>query len=307
MRIARPGSLVERAAERLRDAPEPAHIRAPAPAAAAESEPRAAPPATYRVSTTVTLDRRRLERAGIFSPATHANRTTEEIRLVKQAALQRAADAARAKLPTASLMMVTSTREGEGKSFVAANLALSVAVEEGRSVVLVDADPSRSSVALLFGITRSMGLLDAISDDRVHASEVLVGTDMEGLYIVPSGQLRALSAELFASERTTAFLRRLMAECPGALIIIDAPPVLATTEASALARQVAQILYVVEAERIGRAEVAEALELISMCPNIGFVLNKVRFQFGSVRFGNYYRYYRRGRRRPERAAMLGQT
>ena len=226
---------------------------------------------------------------------------------MKQAALQRATDAARAKLPTAPLIMVTSTREGEGKSFIAANLALSIAAEEGRSVVLVDADPSRASVALLFGTHAQVGLLDAISDDLLRPADVLVGTDMDGLYIVPAGHLKALSAELFGGERTTVFLQRLMAECPGALIIIDAPPVLATTEASALARQVAQILYVVESERIGRAEITEALDLISMCPNIGFVLNKMRFQFGSVRFGNYYRYYRRGRRRPGRAAAVGQT
>jgi protein-tyrosine kinase len=256
---------------------------------------------------TVTLDRRRLDRAGIYSPATHANRTTEEIRLVKQAALQRAADAARGKLPTAALMMVTSTREAEGKSFIAANLALSIAAEEGRSVVLLDADPSRSAVAMLFGISPRLGLLDAIADDRVHPSDVLIGTDVEGLFIVPAGHPHALSAEHFASERTTLFLQRLTAECPGALIIIDAPPVLATTEASALARHVSQILYVVEAERIGRAEITEALDLISMCPNIGFVLNKVRFQFGSVRFGNYYRYYRRGGRGSRRISTVGQT
>jgi receptor protein-tyrosine kinase len=301
----RPDSLVERAAERLRDAPQTAGAR---PLARPEPlAPRPVATGQYGAASTVVLDRRGLERAGVFSPATHANRTTEEIRLVKQAALQRAIEAARAKLPTAPLMMVTSTREGEGKSFIAANLALSIAAEEGRSVVLVDADPSRSSVALLFGIHAQVGLLDAISDDRLRPADVLIRTDMDGLYIVPAGHLKALSAELFGSERTTVFLQRLMAECPGALIIIDAPPVLATSEASALARQVAQILYVVESERIGRAEVTEALDLISMCPNIGFVLNKVRFQFGSVRFGNYYRYYRRSRRRPGRAAAASQT
>ncbi|HXV23499.1 MAG TPA: hypothetical protein VED46_04490, partial [Alphaproteobacteria bacterium] len=150
------------------------------------------------------------------------------------------------------------------------------------------------------------GLLDAIADERLQPADVLIGTDIEGLYIVPAGRQHALSAELFAGERTQQFLKRLIGECPGATIIVDAPPVLATIEASALARQVAQILYVVEADRVGRAEVAEGLDLISMCPNIGFVLNKVRFHFGSVRFGNYYRYYRRGRRGSRRAS-LGQT
>ena len=301
MAVKPPGSLVERAAERL---------RAPAGAvAAALNAETAATPAGGRLHTVfdVRLDWRRLSRAGIFSPATHANRTTEEIRLVKQAAVQRATEAAQAGLPTAPLMMVTSTREGEGKSFIAANLALSIAAEEGRSAVLIDADPSRSAVAAIFGVESKRGLLDAIVDERVRPADVLIGTDVEGLYIVPAGRQQALSAELFAGERTTSFLKRLMVECPGAFFIVDAPPVLATTEASALARQVAQILYVVEAERIGRAEIAEALGLVSMCPNIGFVLNKMRFQFGSVRFGNYYRYYQRGRRGSRRAAALGQT
>lgn len=294
------GSLIERAAERLREtAPTRRAPIAPGPTPA----PRAG---MFRTSAHVMLDRRRLERAGIFSPATHANRTTEEIRLIKQAAVQRANDAALAGLPTAALMMVTSTREGEGKSFIAANLALSMAAEEGRSVVLLDADPSRSAVSSLFGVPPRQGLLDALANEQLQPADVLVGTDMDGLYIVPAGTHHALSAELFSSDRASLFLRRLIEECPGALFVIDAPPVLATTEASALARQVAQILYVVEAERVGRAEVAEALALVGMCPNIGFVLNKTRFQFGSVRFGNYYRYYRRGRRGSGRLSGSGQ-
>jgi capsular exopolysaccharide synthesis family protein len=295
-----PGSIVERASERLRRSAPPAPSPLRGPVAAPP------PPALrYRTALEITLDRRRLARAGIFSPATHANRTTEEVRLVKQAAIRRSLDAQRAGLRTAPLIMVTSTREGEGKSFIAANLAVSLAAEEGRSVVLIDADPSRSAVASIFGIVARRGLLDAIADERIHPHDVLIGTDIDGLYIVPAGHQNALSAELFASDRTEQFLQRLVAECPGALLILDAPPVLATSEASALARQAGQILYVVEAERIGRREIAEALDLISVCPSIGFVLNKVRFQFGSVRFGNYYRYYRRGRRGVRGA--LGQT
>jgi receptor protein-tyrosine kinase len=303
-----PSTLVERAAERLRDYVLDPGVSAVAPRPApAGNKANAIPDAHFRTVSTIKLNRQRLNRVGVYSPALDANRTTEEIRLVKQGALQRCSNAAASGLPTAPLMMVTSTREGEGKSFISANLALSIAAEEGRSVVLIDADPSRSAVASIFGMSRERGLLDALSDERVQPSDILIGTDADGFYIVPAGHPQALSAELFASERTALFLRRLMAECPGAYLIFDAPPVLATTEASALARQVGQILYVVEAERIGRAEVAEALDLVSMCPNIGFVLNKVRFQFGSVRFGNYYRYYHRARRGSAGLAPIRET
>lgn len=300
MVVKAPGSLVERAAERLRDhaAVQPRRLRENRRIDPPEPGPRG-------VAQTIRLDTRRLSASGIFSPATHANRTTEEIRLVKQAMIQRQSEASGAGLPNAALAMVTSTREGEGKSFISANLALSLAAEEGRSVILIDADPHRSAVASIFGVSSKKGLIDAIADERLQLSDVLIGTDVEGLYIIPAGHQHALSAELFSSERTSRFFQRLMAQYPDAILILDAPPVLATSEASALARQVGQILYVVEAERIGRSEIAEALDLISMCPKIGFVLNKIRFQFGSVRFGNYYRYYRRARRGSGRSVSLG--
>ena len=89
------------------------------------------------------------------------------------------------------------------------------------------------------------------------------------------------------------FLQGIARECGDGIVIFDAPPVLATAEPGALARHMGQVIYVVEAEETGRLAVAEALNLISICPNIGFVLNKVRFRFGAVRFGNYYKYYYR--------------
>lgn len=78
---------------------------------------------------------------------------------------------------------------------------------------------------------------------------------------------------------------------PDRLIVLDAPPVLATSEPAALAMHVGQIAFVVEASRTSQAAIKEALGLISICPDIGFVLNKAPFQFGETRFGSYYKTY----------------
>jgi protein-tyrosine kinase len=79
----------------------------------------------------------------MFTPGTTVNRTTEEFRLIKRVVLERADKARADGIANANLIMVTSTREGEGKTFVALNLAFSLAAERGRLVILVDADPAK--------------------------------------------------------------------------------------------------------------------------------------------------------------------
>jgi receptor protein-tyrosine kinase len=296
------GSVVERAAARLAstrtgrdDPPEPAP-QTPTP----EFTPQTAPtplvsiPASAR--TKVAIDLRQLAKRSIFSPELTANRTTEEFRLIKHAALQRVTAAAKNGVPNANLIMVTSAREGEGKSFAAANLAMSIATEKDRAVILIDADPSRSSVAQNFGLQADRGLLTALEDETLRPADVLLETDVPGLSIIATGPRHPLSAELFASDRMGQFLDQVVRDYPKRIIIFDAPPVLATGEPSALAQHMGQIIFVVEADRTGRAVVAEALNLVNICPNIGLILNKARFQFGAVRFGHYYKYYyKRGR------------
>ena len=193
--------------------------------------------------------------------------------------------------------MVTSTREGEGKTFVALNLAFSLAAEKDRSVILIDADPTKSSVAHYLGFEAAHGLIDLLRDGRTQPADAVLPTSIEGLSVVPSGERDHLGAELFASDRMGALLQTLCRASPDSIVIIDAPPVLATSEPSSLARHVDQTVVVVEADRTSRAAITEALNLIAICPHIGLVLNKARFRFGAVRFGAYYKtYYRPGKR-----------
>jgi protein-tyrosine kinase len=265
----------------------PVHIR---------PEPRSRPgcdAATSRVE----IDATRLARAGIFTPGSTVNRTMEEFRLIKRAVLERADKARGEGVPNANLVMVTSTREGEGKTFVALNLAFSLAAEQGRSVILLDADPAKSSVAQLLRLRVEHGLIDLLQDNTLQPDEVVLPTSIAGLSILPAGHRHTLGAELFASDRMGALLQALCAAVPHAVLLLDAPPVLATSEPSALARHVDQTVLVVEADKTSRAAIIEALNLIGICPHIGLVLNKARFRFGAVRFGAYYKsYYKPGKR-----------
>lgn len=245
------------------------------------------------------IDAAMLARAGIFTPESTLNRTTEEFRLIKRAVLERAGKAQADGVANANLVMVTSTREGEGKTFVALNLAFGLAAEHGRSVLLIDADPTKSSIAQHLGIEAGHGLTDLLQERGPDLADAVIPTSIEALSILPSGQRDHLGAELFASDRMGALLQTFCRASPDSIVILDAPPVLATSEPSALARHVGQTVLVVEADRTSRAAITEALNLIAICPHIGLVLNKARFRFGAVRFGAYYKpYYRRGKRYP---------
>ena len=233
----------------------------------------------------------------MFTPGSAVNRTTEEFRLIKRAVLERADKARTEGVANANLVMVTSTREGEGKTFVALNLAFSLAAEQDRSVILVDADPAKSSIAHFLQLQVEHGLLDLLQDDTMAPEHVVLPTSLAGLSILPAGHSHALGAELFASDRMGALLQALCVAMPHGIVILDAPPVLATSEPSALARHVDQTVLVVEADKTSRAAIIEALNLVGICPHIGLVLNKARFRFGAVRFGAYYKsYYKPGKR-----------
>jgi receptor protein-tyrosine kinase len=238
----------------------------------------------------------------MFTPGSTVNRTTEEFRLIKRAVLERIDKARADGVANANLVMVTSTREGEGKTFVALNLAFSLAAEQDRSVVLIDADPAKSSVAQYLQLPVEHGLIDLLRDDTLRGEDVVLPTSIPSLSILPAGRRHVLGAELFASERMGALLQALCVGMPHGIMILDAPPVLATSEPSALARHVDQTVLVVEADKTSRAAIVEALNLIGICPHIGLVLNKARFRFGAVRFGAYYKsYYKPAARRSARS------
>jgi protein-tyrosine kinase len=305
----RESSLIERAIQKLAQAPAANPVAAPDSARSRSAPPAGRPEHTIpRRVETITDDRdpipgqqsrkkiqinfQRLESFGVFSPNQGPNRTTEEFRLIKRAVLQNVAQARQEGAKNPNLIMVTSSRQGEGKSFVAFNLAMSMAAESDTSVLLIDADATRSSVLRTLGIQADQGLIDLLRDDRMHFSDVLLKTDIEGLSILPAGPRDPLSTEILASASAANLLEEISKRYADRIIILDAPPVLATSEPSAIALHAGQIVFVVDARSTTKTVLKEALNLIGMYPRLGFVLNRAEFEIGSARFGSYYESYK---------------
>ncbi len=175
------------------------------------------------------------------------SRISEEFRLA-QRQLLRAAFAPTAEAGLSNLLMVTSARPGEGKSFTALNLAGSVALQGDHHVLLIDSDAKRDSICQALGLADAPGVLDLAADPSMDASDVILRTEIENLSILPVGQERGRSSELFASREMTQLIQRLGRRYADRLLILDAAPCLSTSDPAALAPIVGQILFVVEAE-----------------------------------------------------------
>ncbi len=174
-----------------------------------------------------------------------------------------------------NLIMVTSALAGEGKSFTAVNLAMSIAAEMDNTVMLVDADVARPSLMRMLNLPPSPGLLDVLKGEA-DMSSVLLRTSIEKLTLLPSGTPHPRSTELLASDAMRLLLDDIAKRYPDRIIIFDSPPLLLTTEARVLATQVGQVVMVVQAEKTLRADVQRALATIDSCPVRMLLLNMSR-------------------------------
>jgi exopolysaccharide/PEP-CTERM locus tyrosine autokinase len=175
----------------------------------------------------------------------------------------------------ANLVVVTSSLPGEGKTFTALNLAFSIGAEMDRTVLLVDGDVAKSSVTEVLGLDYDVGLTDVLAKGGAHIEDSVLKTNVEGLEILPSGPRLPNTDELFASELMRRLMHDLAHDDPRRLVLVDAPPLLARTEAPNLARLAGHVVVVVEADKTPQASVTEALGLLQGCERVSLVLNKV--------------------------------
>lgn len=237
-----------------------------------------------------TLDRARLRRLGLLIPEDDRTRLAEEFRLIKRPLLNNAFGRQAKLVHAGNLVMVTSALPREGKSFCAINLALSVAREVDRTVLLVDADVARPAIPEYLGIKADIGLMDALTDPSLNLSDVIQTTDVPNLRVISAGHNHGHATELLASENMARLAAEMAERYPGCIVLSDSPPLLATTEASVLATHMGQVVLVVEAERAGEKEVTHALELLEGCDVVMTLLNKTR-QVPGLDYGyGYYGY-----------------
>lgn len=230
-----------------------------------------------------------LERGGMVDWSRTRSRISEEFRLVQRQIL-RTAFGPGSDPGFSNLLMVTSARPGEGKSFTSVNLAGSIARQGDHHVLLVDADSKRDSFCYSLGLAESRGLLDLVANPKLDPSSLIVKTPIERLSILPVGRERERSAELFSTKEMTRLIQSLGRRYADRLLILDAPPCLSTSDPAVLAPVVGQILFVVEADRTQRDEVEASLDLIQACQTITLVLNKQQIS-SRYTFGAYSSYY----------------
>jgi protein-tyrosine kinase len=236
------------------------------------------------------LDRGRLASYGITMPSSARSRTVEELRLVKRNLMAQLSQGSPiADQRSSRLIMVTSARPGEGKTFISLNLALAFASERDVKALLVDIDTQHSSLQKILGISTELGIVDVLAGNR-ELSEVLIQTNIVNLMVLPSGRGGPHVPELFSSNQMAILMAEMTRRFADRYIIIDTPPCMASSDAAALAPLVGQIVFIVEAHHTQQVEIEASLSMLGACPRISLLLNKSDTMAGE-HFGSYEYYY----------------
>ncbi|MBK5264265.1 MAG: AAA family ATPase [Alphaproteobacteria bacterium] len=235
------------------------------------------------------VDRVALKEAGFVLPDGPVTGISEEFRIIKRQLLLAATGGKQgAKLPRGERILVCSAHPGEGKTFCAVNLALSMAAEKDVEVLLIDADFAKPSILSTLGLAGGPGLMDALADSSIDVEDCVIATDIPKLSVLPAGRQTNADTEFLSSSRTEAVLDRLTVPHPARIVIFDSPPILAASPASALASHVGQAVLVVRADETTENALRDAVGLLQGCDNIQLLLNGVKFSPGGRRFGTYY-------------------
>ncbi len=230
------------------------------------------------------IDRQHLREQGLIVPEGGVSALLEEFRIVKRQLLKTARDYG---TPEARRILVSSPHPGEGKTFCATNLAIALAAERDSEVLLVDADFAKPSVLGTFGLPRSAGLMDVLANPDLSPEDVVLGTDIPGLWVLPAGDMTHADSEYLSSQRTGQVLDQLTVGAPNRIVIFDCSPALAASHAAELAKHVGQIVLVARADITGQSALEDACRLLSACPDIKLLLNAAHFSPSGRRFGDY--------------------
>ena len=235
------------------------------------------------------LDRIALAEAGFVLPDGPVTGIAEEFRIVKRQLLLGARGGkGQEALPNGNRILICSAHPGDGKTFCAVNLALSLAAEKDIEVLLVDADFAKPSVVKALGLSDGPGLMDALADPDIAIEDIVIRTDVPALSVLPAGRQTNNDSEYLGSARTAQLLDRIMLGNPDRIILFDSPPLLAASPAAVLAAHVGQALMVVRADRTSESALRDAASMLDACAHVQLLLNGVKFSASGRRFGNYY-------------------
>ncbi len=173
-----------------------------------------------------------------------------------------------------TVVMVTSCWPGEGKTFTAVNLALSLILEDSTDVLLVDGDIVRPSLHKMFNIDGSLGLTNYLAGDGTNLAPYLWRAENGRLTLLPAGGSRESNRMLIRSDAMSRFMQDISSRYSERIVIIDTPPLLGGREAPLLANFADHILFVVECGRTSQSAVEDALDLLTTHDNVSLILNR---------------------------------
>jgi protein-tyrosine kinase len=309
-------SLIEQAAKRLEElkrtgveVPDALGDDTPPPAVAASASPtpeqivehlaeleqraNEEPPQTFAPSPGRTAPRQanvdlaRLAALGLLTSEAPHSPLANEFRVIKRPLLSNAQGVHAASVKNGNLIMITSAMPGEGKSFSALNLAMSIAMEQDSTVLLIDADVANPTLLKLMGLPPAKGLMDVLTDKNIGLGDVLLRTNVPKLALLPAGTPHQRATEMLASGAMTDMLAEMATRYKDRVLIFDSPPLLPTTESRVLASHMGQIVVVVEAENTTHSTLKSALAHLEACPVVMTMLNKAP----RSEVGQYYGYY----------------
>jgi capsular exopolysaccharide synthesis family protein len=181
---------------------------------------------------------------------------------------------------TPRTFVVTSASTGEGKTIIASNLAVAMAMT-GRRVLLVDADLRRPQVHTVFNVPRSPGLSDVINGD-VKPTQTMSASSVKGLFVLPVGVDVQNAADLLDSDRLSPLIQRMRQVFD--IVVIDCPPVMAVADAAIVANAATSVIFVIGSGTTSREAAHEALARLTAVRAhvLGIVLNKAKLSARSA-------------------------
>ncbi|OEU50500.1 MAG: hypothetical protein BA861_04160 [Desulfobacterales bacterium S3730MH5] len=192
------------------------------------------------------------------------------------------------------VIMVTSPQPFDGKSTVAANLAVAIAQELNKYAVLVDCDLRRPSLHQVFGLHANEGLHEYLAEGT-SVAPYLLKTPVKNLKLLPAGRLSSNPSELLSSDKMRLLIQELRSRYQDRYIIADFPPVALTADTSFLSHVVDGVLLVVRSGKTPKEMIREALSRIGRDRLLGVVFN----EDGETNkaYNDYYRYYQKAQRK----------
>jgi len=235
-----------------------------------------------------------LDIEGVLSLNSGRTRLDEEFRMIKRPLLVKAFDGNNLAGRPLNLIMVTSAISGEGKTYTTLNLAISIAMELDRTILVVDSDLAKPSLSRILGVNDRPGFTECLKDQSLDLGQYLLKTDVPKLSVLPAGTRNNRATELLASNSMSARLQELSSRYSDRIVLFDSPPLLATSESSVLASHMGQVAVVVEYGATPRFMLKEALKMLHNEDSVSLVLNKTRDDFLAKHVGGYGYGYGKG-------------